>query len=83
MGEYVLPFKRDFFLTAEQAGKFPYAEKYLVTEIAEQMNKLRNTDMTKKISGAEIFRYIMAEGLASQTFYGGGSVLVEPSTVTG
>lgn len=62
--------KWDFFLTAEQAGQFPYAEKYLVTEIAEQMNKLRNTDMTKKISGAEIFRYIMAEGLASQTFYG-------------
>lgn len=63
-------YKKDFFLTPEQAVGFPYEEKYLVTEIAEQMNKLRNSDTTKKISGAEIFRYIMEEGLASQTFFG-------------
>lgn len=61
-------YKQDFFLTAEQAVEFPYEEKYLVTEIAEHMNKLRNPDTTKKISGAVIFRYIMEEGFASQTF---------------
>lgn len=62
--------KQDFFLTPEQAVGFPYEEKYLVTEIAEHMNKLRNPDTTKKISGAVIFRYIMEEGLANQTFFG-------------
>ena len=62
--------KQDFFLTAQQAIEFPYEEKYLVTEIAEQLNRLRNPDMTKKITGAEIFRFIMSKELASQTFYG-------------
>ena len=62
--------KQDFFLTAEQAIEFPYEEKYLVTEIAEQLNRLRDPDTTKKITGAEIFRFIMSEELASQTFYG-------------
>ena len=62
--------KQDFFLTAQQAIEFPYEEKYLVTEIAEQLNRLRDPDMTKKITGAEIFRFIMSKELASQTFYG-------------
>lgn len=62
--------KREFSLRAEQAEAFPYAEKYLVTEIAEKLNELRNPDTTKKISGAEIFRFVLSEELASQTFYG-------------
>lgn len=62
--------KQDFFLTPEQAIEFPYGEKYLVTEIADHLNNLHNSDETKKISGAEIFRFIMSEGMASQTFYG-------------
>ena len=62
--------KQDFFLTKEQAAEFPYKEKYLVTEIAEQMNHLSDSDTVKKISGAEIFRYIMSEELASQNYYG-------------
>ncbi len=62
--------KREFSLTAEQAERFPYAEKYLVTEIAEKLNELRNPDTTKKISGAEIFRFVLSEELASQVFYG-------------
>ncbi|MDD6069410.1 MAG: DNA helicase RecQ [Clostridiales bacterium] len=62
--------KQDFSLTAQQAIEFPYEEKYLVTEIAEQLNRLRDPNTTKKITGAEIFRFIMSEELASQTFYG-------------
>lgn len=62
--------KQDFFLTEGQAAQFPYEEKYLVTEIAENLNKLRDLEITKKISGAEIFRYIMSQEMAVQTFYG-------------
>ena len=38
--------------------------------IAEKLNELRNPDTTKKISGAEIFRFVLSEELASQVFYG-------------
>ena len=34
------------------------------------MNHLSDSDTVKKISGAEIFRYIMSEELASQNYYG-------------
>ena len=58
--------KTDFFLTPEQAADFPYAEKYLVTEIAEKLNSLRDAQTTKKISGAELFRRMQAKEYAGE-----------------
>lgn len=48
--------KAEFYLTAEQAGEFPYEEKYLAAELAEKLNALRDVQSVKKTSGAEIFR---------------------------
>ncbi len=63
--------KVDFYLTNQQAALFPYAEKYLITEIAEQLNNLRNIETTKKTSGAELFRRMQAEEYAAEVFQDG------------
>lgn len=56
----------DFYLTNEQAQGFPFAEKYLVVELAEKLNELRDADMVKKISGAEIFRRVQEKGYVGE-----------------
>ncbi len=63
--------KVDFYLTEEQAAAFPYAEKYLVTEIAEKLNELRDEQTVKKISGAELFRRMQAGEYAGETLTDG------------
>lgn len=63
--------KDDFYLTKEQASAFPYAEKYLASEIAEKLNELRNTDTVKKTSGAEIFRRMQAREYAGEAMQDG------------
>ncbi|MDE7313316.1 MAG: DNA helicase RecQ [Eubacterium sp.] len=63
--------KADFSLTKEQAAAFPYAEKYLVAELAEKLNGLRDADTTKKISGAEIFRRMQALEYAGEAVQDG------------
>lgn len=63
--------KVDFVLTAEQAKDFPYREQYLAVELAEVLNRLRNPDRVKKISGAEIFRFIVSQELAGERYTNG------------
>ena len=63
--------KEGFYLTEVQAISFPYAEKYLVTEIAEKLNDLRDTEKVRKTSGAEIFRKLQAEGYVSEQYIDG------------
>ena len=63
--------KSAFYLTKEQAEKFPFAEKYLVAELAEKLNDLRDAESVKKTSGAEIFRRIQEEGYAKEEYAGG------------
>lgn len=63
--------KSEFYLTKEQADRFPYAEKYLATEIAEKMNELRNAGTVKKTSGAEIFRKMQSLEYAGETVKNG------------
>ncbi len=58
--------KADFYLTKDQAERFPYAERYLAAEIAEQLNELRDEQTTKKTSGAELFRRMQAEEYAGE-----------------
>lgn len=63
--------KTEFVLTEEQSEKFPYADRYLCTEIAEKLNELRDADLVKKTSGAEIFRRLQAEGCVTEIFQDG------------
>lgn len=63
--------KTEFYLTKEQAEKFPYSEKYLAAELAERLNELRNPDEVKKTSGAEIFRRIQSLGYADKHYKDG------------
>ena len=63
--------KTEFTLTEEQAERFPYKDRYLITEIAEKLNELRDADRVKKTSGAEIFRRLQAEGCVSEVFQDG------------
>lgn len=63
--------KVDFYLTKEQAALFPYAGKFLVTEIADKLNSLRDPETTKKISGAEIFRRMQAKDYAGERILDG------------
>ena len=55
----------------EEADRFPYADRYLCTEIAERLNELRNADLVKKTSGAEIFRRLQAEGCVTEIIQDG------------
>ena len=63
--------KVDFTLTEEQAAKFPYADRYLITEIAEKLNELRDAESVKKTSGAEIFRRLQAEECVAEVMQDG------------
>lgn len=63
--------KTDFFLTQEQAAAFPYAEKYLATEIAEQMSRLRDERYVKRITGADIYRKMQAKEYIKEQYVDG------------
>jgi len=63
--------KTDFFLSRAQAEQFPYKEKYLAPELAEQLNELREGEQIKKTSGAEIFRRVQELGLAGERYENG------------
>jgi ATP-dependent DNA helicase RecQ len=63
--------KSDFYLTPEQAQNFPYADKYLVTEIAVHLSALRDETTVKKITGADIFRKMQAKDYATEQYIDG------------
>ncbi len=63
--------KKPFAISREQAAAFPYAEKYRAPEIAEALYALVDHETYKKTSGAEILRWIEAEGLAGEKYENG------------
>lgn len=63
--------KSSFSITREQAEKFPYADQYLAPELAEKLNELREEELIKKTSGAEIFRRVQELGLAGERYENG------------
>lgn len=63
--------KSEFALDETQFSGFVYAEQYLVTELAEELNKLRDAETTKKLSGAAIFRKVVEAGYAEERFVDG------------
>ncbi len=63
--------KTEFALTEEQADRFPYTDRYLIPEIAEKLNELRDAELVKKTSGAEIFRRLQAEECVAEVIQDG------------
>ena len=58
--------KAEFSLTREQAEGFHYTERCLLTELAVAMSELRDPERMKKVTGAEIFRYLTAQGYVEE-----------------
>ncbi len=57
---------REFALTKEQAEQVPYIEAALGATLAVALNALRDAECRKKISGAEIFRFMESEGYVKE-----------------
>ena len=60
--------KSEFFVTKEQVALFPYSEKCLVTEIAVRLTEVSDTEKVRKLTGADIFRYVQANGWADEVY---------------
>ncbi|MFG6327652.1 MAG: DNA helicase RecQ [Lachnospiraceae bacterium] len=60
--------KEEFYVTERQAASFPYSEKYLATEIAVKLTETADTEKVKKLTGADIFRYVKANGWADEVY---------------
>ena len=58
--------KEEFFLTGEQLLGFTCGEKYLLPELAVILSGLRDAERAKKLSGAEIQRFLEAEGFMEE-----------------
>ncbi|MDD3796967.1 MAG: DNA helicase RecQ [Lachnospiraceae bacterium] len=58
--------KQEFSLTLEQAQQFPYAERYLLTEIAVHLSELRDENTMKKIAGTQIQRWLEEIGFQEE-----------------
>lgn len=77
--------KQDFSLSPEQENEFPYAERYLVAELAEKLSEMRNPDIMKRVTGADIFRFVQAEEWAEEKYVDGyrKKVVTEKGTAAG
>ncbi len=58
--------KGAFYITPQQAKTFSYCEKYLIPELAAVLSEFRDPETMKKLSGAEIFRWLQQEGYVEQ-----------------
>ncbi len=58
--------KQEFSLTAEQAEHFTYAEKYYVSELKDELNRLIDTEVMKKVSTTPILDFFKEEGLITE-----------------
>lgn len=63
--------KSPFFINSQQAETFPYKERYLVTELAVALTEISDKEAVKKLTGADIFRYVTGEGWADEIYIEG------------
>ncbi len=54
--------KEEFFLTAQQYGEFCCQQGCLLTELAVALSELRDEERVKKLTGAQIQRFLEAQG---------------------
>ncbi len=58
--------KEEFHITSEMEKEITYTKSCLISVLVNQLNELRNPDMMKKVSGAELVRWMMAEGYITE-----------------
>lgn len=62
--------KKEFELTKDMEQKLTYSKECRLTELAAQLNELRDKGIMKKTSGAAIQRKLTAEGYISEKQFG-------------
>ncbi len=50
--------KQEFYLTEKQAQGFVYAEKYYISDIKDELNRLRDAESIKQVTIKEIFAFL-------------------------
>ncbi|MDE7297396.1 MAG: RecQ family ATP-dependent DNA helicase [Lachnospiraceae bacterium] len=63
--------KAEFFLTPGQLEDFPYKEGYLLPELAAALSERRDPETVKKLTGAEIFRFLQKQGCLEEKYVDG------------
>jgi len=63
--------KQEFHITKEMEDKITYTEKCLISYLVNQLNELRDSETMKKISGAELARWMTEEGYIAEVFEDG------------
>ncbi|MDE6517656.1 MAG: HRDC domain-containing protein, partial [Acetatifactor sp.] len=63
--------KQSFMLSSIRAAEFRPTDVCLATELAEELNRLADLQTVKKLSGAEILRYAVAQGWVQEVYQEG------------
>jgi len=63
--------KKEFHVTKEMENGITYTENCLISQLVNQLNELRDPENMKKISGAELARWMTEEAYIAETFEDG------------
>lgn len=63
--------KEDFYVTEDMEKVITYTENCLIGELVNQLNELRDPDKMKKISGAQLVRWMTEEGYIEEKYIDG------------
>ncbi|MFA9464979.1 MAG: DNA helicase RecQ [Velocimicrobium sp.] len=63
--------KEEFHITDEMEHGIVYLDNCLISELVNQLNELRNPEQMKKISGANLLRWMIVEGYVVEKFEDG------------
>ena len=69
--------KRPFFLNREDCDEFTYKDLCLLTEIKDELNRIKSADNVKHIFGTDIFRFLMQQGYVEERRIDGRSVQIQ------
>ena len=58
--------KAEFHLTQEEAANFNYRDYYYVSEICQELNRIRNADQVKTLQVREISQWLLEQGYITE-----------------
>lgn len=58
--------KEAFYLNQEDAGRFPYAEYYYISDIKDRLNQITSAPNVKKVTIGVIWEYLVNTGLTAE-----------------
>ena len=71
--------KKEFYVTKEMEDQITYTDNCLISQLVNQLNEMRDPDTMKKISGAELVRWMTEDGYIAEAFENGKrKILVTP-----